>query len=315
LSAHLSFKFKEGTAFIAQYIDIYTVNFIWAILAFYIMYFYGYKLFEKQKFVAYFVVVCLLSFLLCGFFYLLYINLFSHKYLIDASLFYTSLPGTFIIANCGSLLKGFVHWFDAGKLSSELEKRSLQHELDSLKAQINPHFLFNTLNNIDALIHIKPHQASSSLVQLSDILRYILYSSEKEQIKLVEEAQHIKKIIELQSLRLSDVSWVNFTNQVSDDSVGVAPMLFTPFIENAFKYVQKGDERPALSVHLSYTEGQITFRCWNYYDPQMPEKDAKTGGIGLKNVQRRLELLYPGKHSLQIKKENHIFDVTLIITP
>ncbi len=313
-SAGISFELKEGLGVLKQYIDIYTINFIWALLAFYFMYKFGYRLFEKHKFIAYFGTVALLSFLLSGFFYLLYSNIFSHKHLIDSQQFYTSLLGTFIIANCGSLLKGFIHWFDSGRLKAELEKRSLQHELESLKAQINPHFLFNTLNNIDALIHIKPSQASASLVQLSDILRYMLYSSEQEFISLLHEVNHIEKIIELQYLRLSDSKLVRFTNNITDNGVEVSPMLFTPFIENAFKYVVKSESSPAIGIEMDYNDSLISFRCWNYYDKDMPVRDSKTGGIGLKNVKRRLHLLYPAKHSLQINKENHIFEVTLNIS-
>jgi len=313
LAAGLSFKLEQGPEFLIRHLDVFAINYIWAMLAFYSTFLFGYKLFEKHHYVRYFGFAILLTFVTTGLFYWLYVLYLGQSQLIDSQQFYLSLPGTFIIANCGSLLRGFIHWLDVGQLKAEIEKRSLQHELDSLKAQINPHFLFNTLNNIDALIQINQQQASAALLKLSDILRYLLYSGNKAFIGIDEEVQHIQKIIELQLLRLVDTKLVQFSTNVSKEKVQIAPMLFTPFVENAFKYFVKGTDQPGIVISLNYSQSVLTFCCRNAYgDTKGP--DSSTGGLGLQNVKRRLALLYPNQHTLLIKRENNIFEVELSLT-
>lgn len=314
LAANMSFKLKEGTDFILSHINIFILNFVWAAIAFYSIYLFGYKLFEKRRYIIYFVVVALLSFILTGVFYLLYRYTLDDGNLITPEIFFTSLPGTFIIANCGALLRGFIAWFDSNRAKSELEKRSLQHELESLKSQINPHFLFNTLNNIDSLIHINADKASASLLKLSDILRYMLYSTNEKMISLNKEAEHIENIIELQNLRSSETNTVHFDNSVANEKVLISPLIFTPFIENAFKHGIREEGARAITTSLEYNKPEVCFKCRNYFEPDNQNNNNQTGGIGLKNVRRRLELLYPERHLLQIKKENNIFEITLRIT-
>ncbi|MBI9060882.1 MAG: sensor histidine kinase [Marinilabiliaceae bacterium] len=314
LAAAISFELEEGTEYVLRHREVFVINLIWAILAFYFVYLFGYRFFEQRKYVAYFGIVSLVSILLTSLFYSLYAYALDDFYTITPNLYYTSLPGTFIIANCGSLLKGFIAWFDAGRIQTELEKRSLQHELESLKSQINPHFLFNTLNNIDSLILIEPQQASASLLKLSDILRYMLYSTEKPTINLSQEIKHIENIIELQNLRLANVDFVHFSNEITHPGIQIAPLIFTPFIENAFKYVVNQGALPAIEIALTNSNSELSFRCRNYYDPQKQNNTSGTGGIGLTNVQRRLNLLYPEKHALQITKENNTFEIKLTLT-
>ncbi len=314
LAAAISFELEAGIDFILRHREVFLINLLWALLAFYCVYLFGYKFFERRKFVTYSTFVLTLSLFLTSLFYLLYVHLFRSLYEVDRNVYFTSLAGTFIIANCGSLLRGFIAWFDAGRIQVELEKHALRHELESLKSQINPHFLFNTLNNIDALILTAPKQASVSLLKLSDILRYMLYSAEQPTIHLSQEIKHIENIIELQNLRLSDKNFVRFNNEVDLPTLEIAPLIFTPFIENAFKYVVPQAMLPAIEIALIHSDSVLSFRCWNYYDPQKQNHTNGTGGIGLANVQRRLQLLYPNKHTLQIIKEKNIFEIKLTLT-
>ena len=313
LAAGLSFRITEGPEFLYQYIDVFIINFFWALVAFYTVYLFVYKLFEQKKFGAYFLIVIALSVFLTSFFILLYHLVFPEMYDVTKREYYTSLPGTFILANCGSLFKGFIAWFDANHKKSELEKESLKHELESLKSQVNPHFLFNTLNNIDALIHSDPNKASESLLKLSNILRYMLYATGKKEVSLQQEAHHLLNIVELQRLRWPVENAVDFITEGIEGDVLVAPLLFSPFVENAFKYAIKNSIEKMVQIKLICDKQKIHFNCRNYFNWQEENQTGLTGGIGLKNVKRRLTLLYANRYNLIINDKSGIFEVDLTI--
>jgi two-component system, LytTR family, sensor kinase len=217
--------------------------------------------------------------------------------------------GTFIIAQCGCLVKGFENWFANLQIRAELENRNLRNELELLKSQINPHFLFNSLNNIDSLIRTSPEDASGSLITLSEMLRYILYDTNEDKVDLQKEIVYIKNYIKLQQLRFRDKDYVNASFPGNCNNILVAPMLFIPFIENAFKYSINMGALPVIDIYLECTEEKLLFSCKNYYK----KEQFRQGGIGLENTKRRLELLYPGKYDLKISDENPIFKVELSI--
>lgn len=311
-SGAMSFRLQEGFDYLLQYALIFTCNAIWAVIAFYFMYMYGYRFLEQKKYLKYFLLVSSFSIGLVIVFFGLYKYLIFKEYTwLEFSYFYTSIPGTFVIANCGSLLRGFINWFDAVAEKNELERSTIKHELESLRAQINPHFLFNTLNNIDALIYSNQEKASESLLRLSDIMRYILYIGNEKTISIHKEIEHIENIIALQSLRYSAPGYVSISKDIKCSKAPVAPLLFTPFIENAFKYSMKHDTIPGIEIYLKCIDEVVHFSCKNYFDPERTTITDGQGGIGLSNVKRRLQLLYPERHNLRIQQKNNIFEVEL----
>lgn len=314
LAAGLSFKLIEGPEFLMVHLGVFLINFVWALAAFYAVYLFVYKLFEQKRFVVYFFMVIGLSFFLTTFFLLLYHFAFPELYDVSKREYYTSLPGTFILANCGSLLKGFISWFDTAQKKTELEKYSLMLELENLKSQVNPHFLFNTLNNIDSLIHIDSEKASESLLKLSNILRYMLYGANQKEVSLEKEADHLLNIVELQRLRWPHENAIVFKTEGIKSNINIAPLLFSPFVENAFKYALKDKKEKAVEIKLEYKKKLINFYCRNYYNVLKGKQEDFMGGIGLKNVKRRLELLYHNRYCLTINNENGIFEVHLKLT-
>jgi len=194
---------------------------------------------------------------------------------------------------------------------AELENRNLRNELELLKAQVNPHFLFNTLNNIDSLIEKSPGDASKALISLSDMLRYMIYDTQTDMVTLNNELNYIRHYIELQQLRFRQPDYISCSLPAQCNQ-RVAPLLLVPFIENAFKYAYNNGVKPVIDVQLHCTGDQLHFHISNHYNPQQQIIQGK-GGVGIENIKRRLALIYPNKHELKITPENNIFTVDLII--
>jgi two-component system LytT family sensor kinase len=196
-----------------------------------------------------------------------------------------------------------------GLQAKELMIESRESQLSFLRSQVNPHFLFNSLNNIYSLVYNKSEHALPAIAGLADILRYTLYDT-AEPVALIKEIDYINKYIDLQNLRYDNP--VNVKFQVSGDAkhVNFPPLLFLPFIENAFKHGKINSEDEVLEVSIQTNEQRTVFHCRN--KKSKDEKDSGQG-IGIKNVKRRLELLYPGKHVLDIKEDELCFDVNLTI--
>jgi sensor histidine kinase YesM len=288
------------------------INFIWAVTIFYLFYVHFIKYFEEVRFVKYLIYSLLSSIVIA----LIFINI--HKFYLPSLKVFTidglvpHIIGTFILAQCGSLVKGFENWVDNIKIKAELENRNLKNELELLKSQINPHFLFNTLNNIDTLIHKSPDDASRSLITLSDMLRYMIYETNVPLVPLDKEIEYLKYYIELQKLRISDHTILKLDIENTCKKATIAPMLLLPFVENAFKYVSTDVELPAIEILIKCEDQNLEFNCKNYYS-NTNSKNIHSGGVGLENVKRRLELIYARNYSLQISEENHIFNVNLKI--
>jgi LytS/YehU family sensor histidine kinase len=191
-----------------------------------------------------------------------------------------------------------------------MENVRLQSELATLKSRLNPHFLFNTLNNIDRLIQTDAAKASTMLTMLSDVFRYVVYETENDRISIHKELEMITKYIELEKIRLANPEAVSLTCSVDKD-VMTPPMLFLPFIENAFKHSNLNQKEARLSVSVAVNHRELTFHCVNTVMHR--ENEAKEQGVGLKLVTERLKLLYPQSHKLQIIRNNNEFDVTLNI--
>ena len=194
----------------------------------------------------------------------------------------------------GTIIKGFITWYNDIKLKEELLKRNYETELSLIKSQVNPHFLFNTLNNIDILIEKDKEKASEYFKKLSDILRFMLYETKTEKIPVSKELTYIEKYIDLQNLRTSNPAFVDFKVKGNPENHMVEPMIFIPFIENAFKHADNRRQVHGILIHFEFTGNDISFTCTNGYSlkPAMHETD---GGIGNELMVKRLKLLYPGK--------------------
>lgn len=190
----------------------------------------------------------------------------------------------------------------------QVENEKLQTELTFLKDQVNPHFLFNALNNIYVQSRKRPKEASESILLLSDLLRYQLYDCAKEKVYLTNEIDYLKNYLELDKMRKSKAE-INFKIHGSASSKMVQPFLFSPFIENAVKHGMSLENESTISILFDITDTQIHFQIENS-KPNTPVQH-KAGGIGLGNVKRRLNLLYPDKHSLTIKEESNFYRVDL----
>ncbi len=206
------------------------------------------------------------------------------------------------------------YWYKNQQLKAELEEKNKSSELALLRTQINPHFLFNTLNNIDTLIGTDAEKASDAVIKLSEIMRFVLYEANSDNISLEKEIDYLESYISLQSLRMRNQYFVSFENK-SDNCKGltIAPMIFIPFVENAFKHGLKNIVAPGIEIFLDCKDGNINFEVVNRYSELDEQNKDKTKGIGIDNARRRLELLYPDKHSLDITKHKGVFKVKLKI--
>ena len=288
------------------------INLVWAATVFYLFYFFVIKLFEKRQMVAY-LIISVAAGIASTIVFLTIHKLVNQRFdVLDYRIFMPPIAGSFIIAQCGSLVRGFENWFATIKYKAEIENKNLRNELELLKAQINPHFLFNTLNNIDSLIRKSPDDASQTLIKLSGMLRYMIYETRSELVPFDNEVNYINNYIQLQQLRFRNPHYIKYSVTNACGSVQIAPLLFIPFIENAFKHSSDTGNNPVIDIKLECSESAISFRCSNYYSLENTTIE-RTGGVGLENVTRRLELLYKGKHKLNISKEDRIFKVELRI--
>lgn len=202
-------------------------------------------------------------------------------------------------------------WYASQQEKKELINQSLISELALLRSQVNPHFLFNTLNNIDALITKDTERASNAIIKLSEIMRYMLYDSTTEIVPLDKELDYIDSFIALQQLRLKNDMHTKFTVKGNPKGIMVPPMLFVSFVENAYKHGTKQKNRPGVVISLDIKENTLIFEVINSYSENNNRSKDGTGGIGMQNVRRRLDLLYKDKHGLVVKKENGEYRVVL----
>lgn len=231
----------------------------------------------------------------------------------------TSISMLFFLAFVGMLngvvglvMRGFITWYGEIKLKEELNRKNFEMELALVKSQINPHFLFNTINNIDVLITKEPEQASKYLNTLSDIMRFMLYETKPDRIYVSKELSYIEKFISLHKIRSNNADYIHFEVNGNAPNLMIAPMLFIPFIENAFKHVYDKKAKPAIKILISFNKEGITFECENNFNSEARHEDEHSGlGDGL--IRRRLQLLYPDSHDLEISTTENIYKVNLSI--
>ncbi|PWK26201.1 histidine kinase [Arcicella aurantiaca] len=196
----------------------------------------------------------------------------------------------------------------------EQETEKLKSELSFLRSQISPHFMFNVLNSIVSLSRRKPEKVEPVVVKLSDLMRYMLYESDDAKVTLQREAQYLRAYIELQQLRFGDDIEINFNADNLNGNKTIEPMLLIPFVENAFKHGVGMIINPTIDIDLHTTDSKITFEVKNKVNRQYKEEKDGASGIGLANVKRRLELLYPDNHRLTIKDEDQFYGIYLEIS-
>ncbi|MDP4189253.1 MAG: histidine kinase, partial [Bacteroidota bacterium] len=199
------------------------------------------------------------------------------------------------------------------KEKKELEKERLNSELAFLKNQISPHFFFNTLNNIYSLIQINTDDAQKAVSRLSKLMRYLLYESESGNTTLSREIEFMRNYINLMELRLTNK--VKFTVSFPQDfsDVEIPPLLFIPFLENAFKHGISYRDSSFIDISMKIDSNQLTFNCSNSIYGKTQNEIENQEGIGLENVRKRLNLLFPDRHHLSILQEENIFSVLLTI--
>ncbi|RVU01820.1 histidine kinase [Mucilaginibacter limnophilus] len=195
------------------------------------------------------------------------------------------------------VLKFTVDWFLNERIQRDLENQRLTAELSFLKSQINPHFLFNSLNSIYSLAYQKSETTPEAILKLSEIMRYMLYESNDNKVDLEKEIHYLQNYIDLQKIRFGYKAFVDFEVQGEITSQRIAPLLLISFIENAFKHGVASDPESPIKMQITVTDGHLDFHIEN--KKHTNNRDA-SGGIGLANVKRRLNLLYPHKYQLDI---------------
>jgi two-component system LytT family sensor kinase len=196
--------------------------------------------------------------------------------------------------------------------SRDITNSALVSELAFLRSQISPHFIFNVINSVVALSRLNPTAVEPTLIQLSQLLRYMLYITDEEKVTLKQKVDYLSSYIELQKLRFEDQVKVDFTFDVAYPEQTIEPMLLIPFVENAFKYGTGDITNPVIKGSLKADNRALVFTVTNTYNPHDQHKDAHHG-IGLNNVKRRLDLLYPDMHNLEIIQDANNYYINLQI--
>ena len=194
-----------------------------------------------------------------------------------------------------------------------LEKQDLERQLEYLRYQVNPHFFMNTLNNIHALVDINPERAKTTIVELSKMMRYILYEGDKKYIPVQREALFLNNYIELMRLRYSSRVSISLDMPEMMPDVMLPPLLLIIFVENAFKHGVSYAAPSFIDIKVEVTQDKLKFRCRNSRQEQKPDEKKKKGGVGLANARRRLDLLFPNQYNLEIKENDKEYDVQLEI--
>ena len=216
-----------------------------------------------------------------------------------------------VVIAVGTALVLLKRWSIAVKRAADAEAYRAKAELFSLKAQINPHFLFNTLNNIYSLALTKDDNTAACIMMLSNIMRYVTDEATQEMVPLQNEADCVRDFIELNKIRLGSKIRFNYSIGGNMEGKMIAPLLYITFVENVFKYGISNHEISEINIYLVTDENKITFFCQNKLLPAA--RAVESTGVGIANTKKRLEYLYPGRHNLRITDDDGYYTVTLVI--
>lgn len=195
----------------------------------------------------------------------------------------------------------------------EQENERLKSELSFLRSQISPHFMFNVLNSVVSLSRRKPEMVEPVVVKLSELMRYMIYETNDSIVPISKELVYLESYIDLQKIRFGDDIQIDFKHELGPKSSHIEPMLLIPFVENAFKHGVGFIENPTIDIELKDSTSELFFSVANKKGTAMNETKDESSGIGLTNVKRRLELLYPTNHQLEVNDTGSDFIITLTI--
>ncbi|MCD4681719.1 MAG: histidine kinase [Bacteroidales bacterium] len=208
-------------------------------------------------------------------------------------------------------------WFELNEARQRmilLEKEKIDAELRALSNQVNPHFLFNSLNVLYSLAIKNANETPEAIIKLSDILRYVIYESNRETVDLISEIKLINNFIELQQFRISPDADIQFVKKIENESLQIAPMLFLPLVENSYKHGIKGEVgKTFIKIKLIQKGNEVEFLIENNKGQTGEPDENQSGGVGLNNMRSRLELIYPKNHTFEVGDGENFFSVKLKI--
>src|SRR5579863_3535501 len=270
---------------------------------------------KKYRYYALSLVLAIIVFGLTKYEVGLYFNtliLFSGKSTTFVSYFIGAALTSIFFLFLSTALKFSVDWFLNERIQRDLENQRLSAELAFLKSQINPHFLFNSLNSIYSLAYQRSETTPEAILKLSEIMRYMLYECNDNKVELAKELQYLQNYIDLQKIRFGNKAFVEFKITGEVGAQKIVPLLLIAFIENAFKHGVAND--PSMPIRLFINLDGANLHFYTENKKHMNNRDIE-GGIGLQNVKRRLDLLYTGKYKLDIqdKPDTYICELSLVL--
>ena len=268
------------------------------------------KFFYRKKYAIYAAL-----FILAVILYIYLFKLFSAFVFKEKTDYYSNAAFVFFIVLIATSLKVIKRSISERFLLQEIKAKQVETELKLLKTQINPHFLFNTLNNLYGMARKQEKATADGIARLSHLMRYMIYESNVDRISLEKEIDQIKRLIDLQKLRFSPGDPITIDFQVEGDvkNVRIPPMLLIPLVENAFKHGISLKTTSFIEIKLSAKDNMLRFSVRNSIHAKPKKEEGPVPGVGLQNVRRRLELLFPGSHELKMNDSRGIFEVDLIL--
>jgi sensor histidine kinase YesM len=287
----------------------------------YFLFYYIIPLYLDRNKLGKLVVLTLAAFAITALFYRLFVGLLyfpnfapERNFIIfNPNGFILALFDLFITAAAAATIKMIRVHYKSIEFEQELIREKLQSELNFLRAQTNPHFLFNTLNNLFVLARKKSDKTADAIMMLSKIMRFVLYECRQPRISVMDEARVIQDYIELEKLRYNDRLTVDYQEDTDNPHTPIAPLLLLPFVENSFKHGASGTTgKVVISIDIFLRNNHLTFKVKNTVDSDA-DSNGVSGGIGLRNVQRQLDLLYAGHYQLQTGRVQDFFEAILEI--
>ncbi|CAN5492224.1 histidine kinase [soil metagenome] len=279
---------------------------LWAVTFYLNAYLLVPKFLNKRKYLWYFISLVVLFFVLINIHGVFFRNLIvgkPFKLLISAA---WNVPAYLLSLAASTIYQLVKERVEHKRLVQEKHEENLKTELSFLRSQISPHFIFNVLNNIVALARLKSDQLEPTVIKLSSLMQYMLYDTNEERVLLKTETEYLKSYIDLQQQRFGGKLKLNVHINCIDDFYEIEPMLLIPFVENAFKHGVGLIENPEINIHMETKDETLTFYVQNKFNNSVDDVKDKASGIGLNNVERRLNLLYKNQHSLTINNNTNL---------